>query len=81
MLLFTTFYIRRNQVTEATSVADSLISLYDAIGKQVDKSCDLLLDDNKNSFQKLDGIVANFIIILTLIALFSNIALVEYLLY
>ena len=56
--------------------------LYDNVWAQVDRSCALLLDDQglpEDSQQKMDIVVANVLIIFTLIAVFSNIALFEYL--
>ena len=54
--------------------------LYDTVWVQVDNSCALLLDSQdlcEDSQQKIDVIVANLLIILTVIAVFSNIALFE----
>ena len=60
----------------------SMQLLFDIVWVQVDRSCALLLDDQslpEDSQQKLDIVVANVLIIFTLIVVFSNIALFEYL--
>lgn len=56
--------------------------LYETAWVQVDRSCALLLEGqslHEDSERKMDIVVANALIIFTLIAVFSNIALFEYL--
>lgn len=71
-------FVHRGEKLDLTSMQ----SLYDNVWVQVDRSCALLLDDQslpEDTQQKIDIIVANVLIIFTLIAVFSNIALFEYL--